>query len=88
MKRTFLAAMLAAVALFGAQTAIAQNAAYMTMDVENALERYAPEVDVSTLDDVALRALFTFFSQPDYDRQAISPREMIETVVGHPVAGN
>ncbi len=88
MKRSFLAATMAAVALFGAQSAVAQDVAYMTLDVENALERYAPEVDVSTLDDVALRGLFTFFSQSDYDRQAISPREMIEVMVGHPVGGN
>lgn len=88
MKRTFLAATLATAALFGAQTAISQDTAYMTQDVESALERYAPEVEISTLSDRSLRGLFSFFSQPDYDRQAISPREMIEVVVGHPVGGN
>ena len=46
MKATIVAATLAATALFGAQKAIAQDRAYMTMDVEEALQRYAPEVNV------------------------------------------
>lgn len=88
MKTTIIAAMLAATALFGAQTAIAQDTAYMTQDVQNALERYAPEVDIATLDDRALRGLFSFFSQSDYDRQAISPEEMIEVMVGRRIGGH
>ncbi len=88
MKTTIVSAALAATALFGAQTAIAQDRAYMTMDVENAVQRYAPEVNVANLDDRALRGLFSFFSQPDYQSQAISPAEMIEVMVNRRIGGH
>ncbi len=88
MKATIVAATLAATALFGAQKAIAQDRAYMTMDVEEALQRYAPEVNVANLDDRALRGLFSFFSQPDYKGQPISPEEMIEVMVNRRMGGH